>query len=74
MNLGLTRHDIFHMYECHSVASAGFYLKSRSNIVRMVSCLRKSNKGLKEDYLIVSEDWHDDLHCLTWEGKSGGVP
>ena len=54
MNLGLTWHDVVHMYKCHSLASAGFYLKSRSNTVRMVSCLPKSNKGLKDDYLIVS--------------------
>ena len=28
MNLGLTWHNIVHMYECHSLTSAGFYLKS----------------------------------------------
>ena len=74
MNLGLTWHDIVHMYECHSLASVGFYLKSQSDTVRMVSCLPKSNKGLKDDYLIVSRYWHDDLHYPTWEGKLGGVP
>ena len=56
MNLGLTWHDVVHMYECHSLASAGFYLKSWSDTVRMVSCFPKSNKGLKDDYLIVSGD------------------
>ena len=55
MNLGLTWHDVVHMYECHSLANAGFYLKSQSTIVRMVSCLPKSNKGMKDDYLIASE-------------------
>ena len=73
MNLGRTWHDVVHMYECHSLASVGFYLKSRSDTVRMVSCLPKSNKGLKDDYLIVSGDWHDDLHCPTREGEPGGV-
>ena len=54
MGLRLTWHDVVHMYECHSPADAGYYLKSRSNIVRLVSCLPKSNKGMKDDYLIAS--------------------
>ena len=28
MNLGLTWHDVIHMYECHSFTSARYYLKS----------------------------------------------
>ena len=74
MNLGLTWHDVVHMYECHSLVDAGFYLKSQSTIVRMGSCLLKSNKGMKDDYLIASGEWHDDLHCPTWEEELGGVP
>ena len=53
MGLQLTWHDVVHMYECHSLAE-GYYLKSRSSIVRMISCLLKSNKGMKDDYVIVS--------------------
>ena len=56
MNLGLTWHDFIHMYKCHSLASARFHLKSRFDTIRMVSCLPKSNKGLKDDHLIVSWD------------------
>ena len=74
MNLRLTWHDVVHMYECHSLANVGFYLKSQSNIVKMVSCLLKSNKGTKDDYLIASEEWYDGLHCPTREGEPGGVP
>ena len=74
MNLGLTWHDVVHMYECHSLASTRFYLKSQFDTVRMVSCLPKSNKGLKDDYRIVSGDWHNGLHCLTREGKLDEVP
>ena len=74
MNLGLTWHDIVHMYECHSLTSAGFYLKSQSDIVRKISCLPKSNKGLKDDYLIASGEWHDGLHCPIQEREPGGVP
>ena len=45
LNLGLTWHDVVHMYECHSLANAGYYLKSRFEVVRLISCLPKSNKG-----------------------------
>jgi len=74
MIIGLTWHDVVHLYECHSLFGAGFYLKSRSDIVRMVSCFPKSNKVMKDDYLIVSGEWHDVFHCLTREGEPGGVP
>ena len=74
MGLGLTWHDIIHMYGCHSLANAGYYLKSRSTIVRLVSCLPMSNKSIKDDCLIASKAWHDGLHCPTQEGEPGGVP
>ena len=74
MGLGLTWHNVVHMYKCHKLADAGYYLKSRSNIIKLVSCLPKSNKGMKDDYLITSGEWHDGLHCPTWEGELGGVP
>ena len=74
MGLGLTWHGVVHMYECHRLASVGYYLKSRSDIVRLISCLPKSNKGMKDDYLIVSGEWHGGLHCLTRAGEPGGVP
>ena len=74
MGLGLTWHDAVHMYKCHSFADSGYYLKSRSSIVRLISCLPKSNKGLKDDYLIAVGEWHDSFHCPTWEGEPVGVP
>ena len=74
MGLRLTWHDVVHMYECHLLADSGYYLKSRSNIVRLVSCLPKSNKGMKDDNLIASGEWHDGLHCPTQKGKPRGVP
>ena len=61
LGLGITEHDVVYMYECHSLADARFYLKSRSPIVRLVSCLPKSKKGMKDDYLIASRVWHDGL-------------
>ena len=74
LQLGLTWHDVVHMYECHSQTDGGFYLKSRSPVVRLISCLPKSNKGMKNDYLIASGAWHDDFHCLTQERELGGIP
>ena len=74
MELNLTWHDVVWMYECHLLADSGYYLKYRSSVVRLVLCLPKSNKGMVDDYLITSGEWHDSLHCPTKEGELGGVP
>ena len=74
LGLGLTWYDISHLYEGHQEARAGFYLKSRSSAVKLISCLPKSNKGMKDDFLIVSSPWSDDLPCPTQLGEPGGVP
>ena len=71
LGLGLTWLDVVHMYECRTKKGSGYYLKSRSDIVRLISCLPKSNKGMKDEYLIVSGAWHDSLHCPTQPGESG---
>ena len=72
MNLGLTWHDVVHLYECHSL-SGGYYIKSRSDEVRLISCLLKSNKGMKDDYLVVSGGWHDGLPYPVRARILGGV-
>ena len=74
LGLRLTWHDIVHLYEGHQQKGAGFYLKSRSDAVKLISCLPKSNKGMKDDYLIVSGPWHDSLPCPTQLGELGRVP
>ena len=74
IQLGLTWHDVVHMYEFHSQADGGFYLKSQLAVVRLISCLPKSNKGMKDDYLIVSGPWHDGLHYPVQEREPGGIP
>ena len=51
----------------------GFYLKSQSDTVKLISCLPKSNKGIKDDNLIISRLWHDGLPCPTQLGEPGGV-
>ena len=73
LRLGLTWHDVVHMYEFHSQVDGGFYLKSRSAMVRFISCLPKSNKRIKDDYLIALGTWHDGLHCPVQERKTGGI-
>ena len=72
--LGLTWHDVVHLYEGHQQKGAGFYLKSQFDAVELISCLPKSNKGMKDDYLIVSGPWHDSLPCPTQLGELGRVP
>ena len=74
MGLGLTWHDVVHMYECHKLDNAGYYLKSQSDVVKLISYLPKLNMGMKDDYLIVSEEWSDGLHCLTQVGNPGWIP
>ena len=48
-------------------------MKSRHPEVRLIQCLPKSNKGLKNDFLIVSGEWHDGLPCPTRERQPGGA-
>ena len=73
LGLGLIWHDVVHLYESHQQKGAGFYLKSRSDAVKLILCLPKSNKGMKDDYLIVLGPWHDGLLYLTQLGEPGEV-
>ena len=65
LGLGLTWYDVVHLYESHKQKGAGFYLKSRSDVVKLILCFPKSNKGMKDDYLIASGPWHDGLPSPT---------
>ena len=73
MNFCPTWHGVVHLYMCHSL-SGGYYLKSRSDEVRLISCLPKSNKGMKDDFLVISGGWHDGLPCPVKARTLGGVP
>ena len=46
-------------------------MKSRHPEVRLIQCILEFNKGLKKDFLIMSEEWHDGLPCPTREGQPG---
>ena len=72
MNLGLSWHNVVHLYECHNLGDS-YYLKSRSDEMRLISCLPKSNKGLKDNLLIFSGPWHDGIHCPVRVGTLGGA-
>ena len=72
MNLNLTHHDVNWIYDLKNLKGQGYYLKSRHSKVRLIQCLPVSNKGLKEDFLIFSGQWHDGLPCLVKEGIPGG--
>ena len=74
LGLELTWYDVVHLYEGHKQKGAGFYLKSRFDAIRLILCLPKSNKRMKDDYLIASDPWHDGLPCPTQPGELGGVP
>ena len=74
MGVNLTWHDVVWMYECHLLGDAGYYLKSRSSVVRLILCPPKSNKGMKDDFLIASRECHDGLQYPVREREPGGVP
>ena len=73
MDLNLTHHDVNWVYNLYHLKEHGFYLKTKCTEVRLISCLLDSNKGVNEDFLIISREWHNDLSCLTREGKPSGV-
>ena len=72
MNLNLTHHDVNWVYNLHHLTGQRYYLKSRYLAVRLIQYLPISNKGLKEDFLIFSREWHDGLPYPTKEGEPGG--
>ena len=74
MGLSLTHYDVNWCYNLQHLRVKSFYMKTRGDKVRLIQCLPKTSKGLNKDFLIMSEEWHDDLHCPTEEKEPGGVP
>ena len=74
LGLRLTWLDVVHLYEGHKQKGAGFYLKYRSEVVKLILCLPKSNKGMKDDYLIASGSWHDGLSYPSQLREPGVTP
>ena len=73
MGLNLTHYDVNWIYNCHNLSGQGYYLKTRYLEVRLLSCLPDSNKGMNKDYLIVSREWHNGLHCPQEKGHQVGL-
>ena len=71
MNVNLTHHDVNWVYNHHKLKGQRYYLKTRVPTIRLISCLPESTKGMDKDFLIVSWEWHDGLHCPTWGGTPG---
>ena len=74
LGLGLTWHNVVRLYEGHQQKREGFYLKSQSHAIRLISGLPKFNKRMKDDYLIVLGPWHDGLPYPTQLGEPSWVP
>ena len=72
MNINLTHHDVNWIYNLQHLKRQGYYLKSKQSEVMLIQCLPVSNKGIKEDFLIFSGQWHDGLPCPVKEGEPGG--
>ena len=73
LGVNLTHHDVNWVHNRHKLTGQGYYLKIKVPIVRLILCLPESNKGMNKDFLIISREWHDGLHCLTKEGTRSGV-
>lgn len=54
LGIYLTHHDVNWVYSCQKNSDVGYYLKTRVPAVRLISCLPETNKGMDEDFLIVS--------------------
>ena len=73
MELRLTHHDVNWCYNLQHLKEKSYYMKTRDDRVRLIQCLPESSKGLNKDFLIVSGEWHEGVHCPTMEGTPGGA-
>ena len=74
MGTNLTWHDVNWVYDYQKGEKTKYYIKCRVPSIRLISCLSNLSKGMDENFLIISGDWHDGLHCPTREGEPGRVP
>ena len=73
MGINLIHNDINRVYSCQKNNEVGYYLKTRVPGIRLISCIPETNKGIDEDFLIVSREWHEGLHCPVKDGIPSGV-
>ena len=74
MGTNLTWHDVNWVYNYQKGKETKYYIKCIVPAVKLNYCLPNSSKGIDKDFLIVSADWHDGLHCPTQEGEPIRVP
>ena len=74
MGTNLTWHDVNWVYNYQKREKTKYYMKCRIPTIRLISCLFDLSKGMDEDYLIVSGEWQDGMHCPTQEREPGSVP
>ena len=55
--LQLDHHDIKFMYSLCGIIELDYYLKTRDNRVRLISCLLDSNKNSAREFVRVSGNW-----------------
>ena len=73
MGLKLTHNDVSWCYKLQSLKEKSYYMRMRDDRVQLIQCLPESSKGLNKDFLIVSGEWYEGLHCPTVEGTLGGA-
>ena len=56
-DLQLDYHDINHMYSLCGNKASNFYLKTRDNRVRLISCLPDSNRNFAGEFVWVRGNW-----------------
>ena len=56
-DLQLDHHDINFMYSLCSNIESDYYLKTRDNRVRLISCLPESNRNSAGEFVRVSGNW-----------------
>ena len=74
MGTNLSYHDVNWVYNCQKGKETGYYFKCRVPTIRLISFILDSNKGMDKDFLIISGEWHDSLHCPTQDREPNGVP
>ena len=56
-DLQLDHHDINHMYSLCGNKTSNYYLKTRDNRVRMISCLPNSNRNSAGEFIQIRGNW-----------------
>ena len=70
-DLQLDHHDINHMYSLCGNKSSNYYLKTRDNLVWLISCLPDSNRNSAGEFVRVRGNWcareiPAPFHAVKW--------